>query len=120
MARTVAGLPGGLRLTDHISLGVIAKTFPMARVASGQYRRQHDGRGRSAASYPNSSLFPPLDQAAFHQAALDEILEDPAVSSRGRRNPRGVKRKMSNYPIRTRQRPTAHLMNIERCVKILK
>ena len=32
MARTVAGLPEGLRLTDHISLGVITKTFPMARV----------------------------------------------------------------------------------------
>jgi hypothetical protein len=28
MARTVAGLPAGSRITDYISLGVIAKTFP--------------------------------------------------------------------------------------------
>jgi len=48
------------------------------------------------------------------------MLEDAVVSSRGRRNPRGVKRKMSNYPIQPRHRPTPHLMNIERCVKILK
>ena len=72
MARTVAGLPEGLRLTDHISLGVITKTFPMVRVK--------------------------------------EILR-----AHGR-----TKRKMSNYPIRPRHRPTPHLMNIERCVKILK
>ena len=32
MARTAAGLPEGLRLTDHISLGVITKTFPMVKV----------------------------------------------------------------------------------------
>ena len=33
---------------------------------------------------------------------LDEILEERVVSSRGRRVPRGVKRKMSNYPLRPR------------------
>jgi hypothetical protein len=32
MARTVAGLPTGIRLSDHISLGVIAKTFPIEEV----------------------------------------------------------------------------------------
>ena len=32
MARTVARLPAGSRITDHISLGVIAKTFPLSRV----------------------------------------------------------------------------------------
>ena len=32
MARTVAGLPQGVRLTDFISLGVIAATFPLQRV----------------------------------------------------------------------------------------
>ena len=31
---------------------------------------------------------------------LDEILEERAVSSRGQVKPRGVKRKMSNYPLR--------------------
>src|SRR5918998_6892072 len=32
MARTPAGLPAGIRLSDHISLGVLAKTFPLDRV----------------------------------------------------------------------------------------
>jgi hypothetical protein len=32
MARTVATLPGGSRITDYISLGVIAKTFPVSKV----------------------------------------------------------------------------------------
>jgi hypothetical protein len=32
MARTIAQLPAGSRITDHISLGVIARTFPLAKV----------------------------------------------------------------------------------------
>jgi hypothetical protein len=32
MARTVAALPEGSRITDYISLGVITKTFPLQRV----------------------------------------------------------------------------------------
>ena len=32
MARIPAGLPAGIRLSDHISLGVIARTFPLDRV----------------------------------------------------------------------------------------
>src|SRR5918994_1667683 len=32
MARARAGLPAGIRLSDHISLGVIAKTFPLDQV----------------------------------------------------------------------------------------
>src|SRR3954454_22752061 len=32
MARIPAGLPAGIRLSDHISLGVIAKTFPLDHV----------------------------------------------------------------------------------------
>lgn len=34
MARTVAELPAGTRITDYISLGVIARTFPLAKVRS--------------------------------------------------------------------------------------
>jgi hypothetical protein len=33
---------------------------------------------------------------------LDEILDERVVSGRGRQVPRGVKRKMSNYPLRPR------------------
>ena len=32
MARTVAELPAGSRITDYISLGVLAKTFPLDKV----------------------------------------------------------------------------------------
>lgn len=32
MARAPAGLPTGIRLSDHISLGVIARTFPLGEV----------------------------------------------------------------------------------------
>jgi hypothetical protein len=32
MAGAPAGLPAGIRLSDHISLGVIARTFPPERV----------------------------------------------------------------------------------------
>ena len=33
---------------------------------------------------------------------LEEILEERVVSGRGRQVPRGVKRKMSSYPLRPR------------------
>src|SRR2546429_6993482 len=32
MARTIASLPEGSRITDYISLGVIAKTFPVSKI----------------------------------------------------------------------------------------
>ena len=34
MARTVASLPSGSRITDYISLGVMARTFPLEKVKS--------------------------------------------------------------------------------------
>ena len=34
MARIIASLPAGSRITDYISLGVIAKTFPLAAIRS--------------------------------------------------------------------------------------
>jgi hypothetical protein len=40
---------------------------------------------------------------AFHDRVLEEILQERVVSSRNRRNPRGVKRKMSNFPLRPRR-----------------
>jgi len=55
----------------------------------------------------------------LHEDVLDEILEERVVSSRGRRNYRGVKRKMSNYPIRPNSRPSPHRMDIEKHIKLL-
>ena len=41
---------------------------------------------------------------------MDEILEERVASSRGRRVPRGVKRKMSGYKLRPRtSRPPARI-----------
>jgi hypothetical protein len=51
---------------------------------------------------------------------LDEILEERAVSSRGRQVPRGVKRKMSGYKLRTRTPlPTARI-DFTAAVRIVK
>ena len=41
---------------------------------------------------------------------LDEILEERVVSGRGRQVPRGVKRKLSGYPLRPRApQPTTRI-----------
>ena len=56
----------------------------------------------------------------FHDRVLDEILQDPVSSSRGRRNPRGVKRKMSNFPLRPRHAKRLKAINIERAIRIVK
>ena len=32
MARTVASLPAGSRITDYVSLGVVAKAFPLTAI----------------------------------------------------------------------------------------
>jgi hypothetical protein len=43
-----------------------------------------------------------VHRKAFHDQVLDEILDERVPTRRGRRNPRGVKRKMSNWPLRPR------------------
>lgn len=57
---------------------------------------------------------------AFHDAALEEILQERVVSSRNRRNPRGVKRKMSNFPIRRKTDRPLPPIEIERSIQIVK
>jgi hypothetical protein len=51
---------------------------------------------------------------------LDELLQERVVSSRNRRNPRGVKRKMSNYPLRRRTNKPPPPINITSAIRILK
>jgi hypothetical protein len=51
---------------------------------------------------------------------LDELLQDRVVSSRNRRNFRGVKRKMSNFPLRPRTNKSPPRINIKKAIKILK
>ena len=50
---------------------------------------------------------------------LDEILDESAASSRHRRNPRGVKRKMSNVPLR-RGYKNSPLFDISAAMRIMK
>jgi hypothetical protein len=66
------------------------------------------------------ALFPPPQKRAFHKAILDEILEERVVSSRNRRNFRGVKRKMSNFPLRPRHLEPLPKINIRIAIRILK
>ena len=58
--------------------------------------------------------------AAFHERVLEEILEERAVSSRNRRNPRGVKRKMSNFPLRRRGSKPMSQIDLQLVIKIVK
>ena len=51
---------------------------------------------------------------------LEEILQERAVSSRNRRNPRGVKRKMSNFPIRRKTGRPLPAINLAGAIQILK
>lgn len=76
MARTVATLPPGSRITDYNSLGVIAKAFPLTSI----------------------------------RATLADT----------RRNHRGVKHKMSNFPLRPRHVNPLPSIDICRAIRILK
>lgn len=58
-------------------------------------------------------LFPPQDQKIFHEAVLNEILEERVAERKSRCNPRGVKRKMSNYPLRPRGKMKTQIRTIE-------
>jgi hypothetical protein len=51
---------------------------------------------------------------------LDEILQERVVSSRNRRNLRGVKRKMSNFPLRPRHAEPLPRINLKKAIKIIK
>jgi hypothetical protein len=51
---------------------------------------------------------------------LDELLQDRVASRRGRRNPRGVKRKMSNFPLRPRHTKPLKSIDIEKVIRIIK
>ncbi len=56
----------------------------------------------------------------FHKNVREEILQERVVSSRNRRNPRGVKRKMSNFSLRPRGIMPLPPINPEKAVRILK
>jgi hypothetical protein len=51
---------------------------------------------------------------------LQEILQERVSSSRGRLNPRGVKRKMSNYPLRPRTPQCRPKIDFAKQIRIVK
>ena len=51
---------------------------------------------------------------------LEEILQERVVANRGRRNPRGVKRKMSNFNLRPRHAKPLKRIDIEKAIRIIK
>jgi hypothetical protein len=51
---------------------------------------------------------------------LAEILQERVVSSRNRRNRRGVKRKMSNFPIRRKTDRALPPINLAEAIQISK
>ena len=55
-----------------------------------------------------------------YKTVLAEILEERAVSSRGRQIPRGVKRKMSNFPLRPRNVSATRPVRYADYIKVLK
>ena len=44
MARTVAGLPAGARITDYISLGVVSRAFPPSAISAVLEKTKRDSR----------------------------------------------------------------------------
>jgi hypothetical protein len=51
---------------------------------------------------------------------LQEILQERVGSSRNRLNPRGVKRKMSNYPLRPRKPQRIRPIDCSQRIRIIK
>lgn len=56
----------------------------------------------------------------MHEAILAEILQERCGSSRNRINPRGVKRKMSSYALRPRQRQRTRRIDFSKCIRLVK
>lgn len=56
----------------------------------------------------------------FHDLVLDEILQERLPPRRGRRNVRGIKRKMSNFPLRRRGAARLAAIDIATAIKIVK
>src|ERR1700730_5708210 len=73
MSRTIAALPAGSRITDYISLGVVAKTFPLDKIhaalaATGkQSARQRDLPAHVAVYYV-------IALALYMQSSYREVL----------------------------------------------
>src|SRR3954466_14379898 len=123
MARAPAGLPAGIRVSDHISLGVIARTFPLGE---GREGLAETGRAseRERDLPAHVMVYYAVALALYMDSGTREVLRClleglrwlwgaeavRVAGNRGRRVPRGVKRKMSGYKLRPRApQPTTRI-----------
>jgi hypothetical protein len=65
------------------------------------------------------AAIPPRHRKALHEAILREILEERVVSSGNRISFCGVKRKMSNYSLRPRERQPTRRIEVSKQVRIV-
>src|SRR5687768_12212415 len=72
--------------------------------------------GSSDVIFPSTPPFPPRQRQRMTELILIEIAAVPAERSRGRHNPRVVKRKMSNFPSRSTARAAPALRYHEHIV----
>ena len=54
---------------------------------------------------PAQAGLPPERHRSWFDSVLAEIAAKPSVKSRGKTHPRGIKRKMSGFPLRARDAP---------------
>ncbi len=81
MARTMAGLPDGTRVSDHISLGVVTKAFPLPlirRILSDTARTSQRERELPAPVM----VYYVIALALYMQVSYREVLRYLRVSSR--------------------------------------
>lgn len=84
----------------HLMTEAVRKPVRQPRICPSSMRC-----ASSIAASRQAALFPPRGRSVWFQSVLREIASGRAVTSRGKRNPRGVRRKMSSYPIRDRGDP---------------
>jgi transposase IS4-like protein len=73
MARTVAELPKGTRITDYISLGVLTKTFPLRQV-KGVLAAQGKASQRQRELPAHVVVYYVICLALFMQVSYREVL----------------------------------------------
>ena len=73
MARTIAELPKGTRITDYISLGVLATTFPLPQVEAVLARQKKTSR-RQRDLPAHVVVYYVIALALFMQVSYREVL----------------------------------------------
>jgi hypothetical protein len=130
MARTEAVLPAGTRITDYISPGVVTRFFPRDKV-DGVLNRTGRVSVRERDLPAHVVVYYVIALALYMRSSYREvlrcllegvqwILQERVSSSRNRINPRGVKRKMSNYNLRPRKRGRARRIDVYKWIRIVK